>query len=51
MQNKKTPGGIIGGAVANPAPSAVPVVVFAAKYTLCQSSTVILHGSLDMAPK
>ena len=35
---QKTPGGIIGGAVAHPAPSAIPVVVFAAKCTLCKSS-------------
>ena len=35
---QKTPGGIIGGAVAHPASSNVPVVVFAAKCTLCQSS-------------
>ena len=37
-KKNKTPGGIIGGAVDHPASSAVPVVVFAAKCTLCQSS-------------
>ena len=36
--SQKTPGGIIGGPVAHPAPSAIPVVVFVAKCTLCQSS-------------